>query len=155
MKKIKIFFKNEIFSIKENTYDTIIYLDVLEHIENDSEELIKAFNSLKPNGKLIINAPAFQHLYSNFDRDVNHFRRYNKNSMFKLFKDLNFSSYNMKYYDSLGYFLSLMSKFFTSDYKKNFQNKIKLWNFLVPFSRLLDKFVFHLFGKSLLIIITK
>lgn len=154
-KNKNFFFKNEIFSIKENTYDTIIYLDVLEHIENDSEELIKAFNSLKPNGKLIINAPAFQHLYSNFDRDVNHFRRYNKNSMFKLFKDLNFSSYNMKYYDSLGYFLSLMSNFFTSDYKKNFQNKIKLWNFLVPFSRLLDKFVFHLFGKSLLIIITK
>lgn len=149
------FLKNEVLSLKENTYDTIIYLDVLEHIENDYQEVEKAFNSLKPNGKLIVNVPAFQHLYSNFDKDVGHFRRYDKKSFLNLFKNLNYSSFRMKYFDSLGYLLSLLSKIFTTDYKRNIDKKIKVWDFLIPFSKILDKFFFHLFGKSLIIVITK
>ena len=149
------FIKNDFFSLKENTYDTIIYLDVLEHIENDQEEISKAFNSLKQGGKLIINVPAFQHLYSNFDKDVNHFRRYNKQSLLKLFKDLDYLNIIVKYYDSIGYLLSLMSKLFTKNYKNSFNRKIQLWNALIPFSKILDKLTFHTFGKSLLMIITK
>ena len=143
------------FSLKENTYDSILYLDVLEHIENDHQEIIKAFNSLKDGGKLIINVPAFQHLYSNFDKDVKHFRRYSKKTLLNLIKNLNYLSYELKYYDSLGYILSLMSKLFTKNYKNNFNKKIKLWNSLIPLSKILDTLIFHIFGKSLILIITK
>ena len=151
----KFIIKNEVFSLKENTYDSILYLDVLEHIENDHQEIIKAFNSLKEGGKLIINVPAFQHLYSNFDKDVKHFRRYNKKTLLKLITNLNYLSYELKYYDSLGYILSLMSKLFTKNYKNNFNKKIKIWNSLIPLSKILDTLIFHLFGKSLILIITK
>jgi hypothetical protein len=61
----------------------------------------------------------------------------------------------MKYYDSVGYLLSLISKIFSNNYKKNFHQKIKIWNFLIPFSKMLDKLCFNLFGKSLIIIINK
>ena len=151
----KFIIKNEVFSLKENTYDSILYLDVLEHIENDHQEIIKAFNSLKEGGKLIINVPAFQHLYSNFDKDVKHFRRYNKKTLLNLIKNFNYLSYELKYYDSLGYILSLMSKLFTKNYKNNFNKKIKIWNSLIPLSKILDTLIFHLFGKSLILIITK
>ena len=151
----KFIIKNEVFSLKENTYDSILYLDVLEHIENDHQEIIKAFNSLKEGGKLIINVPAFQHLYSNFDKDVKHFRRYSKKTLLNLIKNLNYLSYELKYYDSLGYILSLMSKLFTKNYKNNFNKKIKLWNSLIPLSKILDTLIFHIFGKSLILIITK
>ena len=151
----KFIIKNEVFSLKENTYDSILYLDVLEHIEDDHQEIIKAFNSLKEGGKLIINVPAFQHLYSNFDKDVKHFRRYSKKTLLNLIKNLNYLSYELKYYDSLGYILSLMSKLFTKNYKNNFNKKIKLWNSLIPLSKILDTLIFHLFGKSLILIITK
>ena len=151
----KFIIKNEVFSLKENTYDSILYLDVLEHIENDHQEIIKAFNSLKEGGKLIINVPAFQHLYSNFDKDVKHFRRYSKKTLLNLIKNLNYLSYELKYYDSLGYILSLMSKLFTKNYKNNFNKKIKLWNSLIPLSKIIDTLIFHLFGKSLILIITK
>jgi len=151
----KFIIKNEVFSLKENTYDSILYLDVLEHIENDHQEIIKAFKSLKDGGKLIINVPAFQHLYSNFDKDVKHFRRYSKKTLLNLIKNLNFLSYELKYYDSLGYILSLMSKLFTKNYKNNFNKKIKIWNSLIPLSKILDTLIFHLFGKSLILIITK
>ena len=80
----KFIINNEVFSLKENTYDSILYLDVLEHIENDDKEVVKAFNSLKEGGKLIINVPAFSHLYSNFDKDVKHFRRYSKKTLLNL-----------------------------------------------------------------------
>ena len=151
----KIIINNEVFSLKENTFDSILYLDVLEHIENDHQEIIKAFNSLKEGGKLIINVPAFQHLYSNFDKDVKHFRRYNKKTLLNLIKNLNYLSYELKYYDSLGYILSLLSKLFTKNYKNNFNKKIKIWNSLIPLSKILDTLIFHLFGKSLILIITK
>ena len=47
----------------------------IEHIKNSKAEIIKAFKSLKKNGHLIINVPAFQHLYSDFDNDVDVFKR--------------------------------------------------------------------------------
>ena len=151
----KIIIKNEILTLKENMFDTIVYLDVLEHIENDQQEIIKAFSSLKSGGKLIINVPAFQHLYSGFDKDVNHYRRYNKHRLLNLFKNLDYSFYELKYYDCLGYLLSLMSKIFTKNYKNNFNQKIKIWNSLIPLSKILDKLIFHTVGKSLMLIISK
>ena len=146
---------NKEFSLTVNTYDTILYLDVLEHIQNDLDEINKSFNSLKSGGKLIINVPAFQYLYSKFDEDVNHFRRYDKKSFTDLIQNLDHSSYQMKYYDSVGYLLSLISKIFLNDYKKNFHQKIKIWNSLIPLSKVLDKLCFNLFGKSLIVIINK
>tara|TARA_Y100001958_G_C21203067_1_gene529453 strand:+ start:400 stop:1086 length:687 start_codon:yes stop_codon:yes gene_type:complete len=151
-KKVKI--KNLSFAGK-GMYDTILYLDVIEHIKNDKKEIIKAFRSLKKGGNLVINVPAFQHLYSNFDRDVGHFKRYNKKDFEEIFKNLRFSSYRAFYYDSIGYFLSLMSKLIISNYKNNFEKKIKLWDSCIWISRLLDKIIFNRCGKSLLLIIKK
>lgn len=150
-----VFLKNKEFSLTVNTYDTILYLDVLEHIQNDLDEINKSFNSLKSGGKLIINVPAFQYLYSKFDEDVNHFRRYDKKSIKDLIQNLDHSSYQMKYYDSIGFLLSLISKIFLNDYKKNFHHKIKIWDSLIPLSKLFDKLCFNLFGKSLFIIVNK
>ena len=61
----------------------------------------------------------------------------------------------MFYYDSIGYILSLMSKLFVSDYKKNFEKKIKVWDSLISISKILDKITFRFFGKSLFVIIKK
>ncbi len=151
-KKIQIFNR----SFGGNTkYDTIIYLDVLEHIKKDKEEVRKALNLLKKNGKLIINVPANSHLYSNFDRDVGHYKRYSKNDFIKILKNLSFRKVTFRYYDSIGYILSLMSKLFITNYKKNFEEKIKFWNSLIFFSKLLDKVTLNTFGKSLLVIVEK
>ena len=76
-KNIKVVGKK--FSLKKNSYDTIIYLDVIEHIKNYENELINAYKSLKKNGNLIINVPAFQFLFSQFDKDVDHVKRFYKN----------------------------------------------------------------------------
>ena len=41
------------------------------------------------------------------------------------------SEANFIYYDSIGYLLSFMSKIFVSNYKKNFEKKIRFWNSLI------------------------
>ena len=151
-KNIRIFNKRFNSNIK---YDTILYLDVIEHIKNDFQEIKKAFKALKKNGYLVIAVPAFQHLYSNFDRDINHFKRYNKKDFDKILKKIKNKKVNLFYYDSIGYILSLMSKLFISDYKKDFKKKLIFWDSLIHISKILDKITFRLFGKSLLVIIRK
>jgi 2-polyprenyl-3-methyl-5-hydroxy-6-metoxy-1,4-benzoquinol methylase len=56
----------------EHKFDAIIYIDVLEHIEYDKEELQAASSFLQPNGKIIILSPAYQYLYSPFDKAIGH-----------------------------------------------------------------------------------
>lgn len=59
-------------------YDAIVLFDVLEHIKETKPFLQALANHLKPNGILIVNVPALQLLYSNYDRAVGHIKRYGK-----------------------------------------------------------------------------
>jgi len=130
-------------------------LDVIEHIKEDKKEIIKAFKLLKKEGNLIINVPAFLHLYSNFDKDVGHFKRYSKNDFKKILNNINYKNVTFIYYDSIGYLLSFLSKILSSNYKKNFEKKIKLWDSIIWMSKILDYIICRMFGKSLLIIVKK
>ena len=155
IKNQKTLIINNNFTQKDNAYDTILYLDVLEHIENDENELEIAFKSLKTGGALIVNVPAFQHLYSQFDKDIDHFRRYSKNDLKKLTNKFKFSKTKLIYYDSIGYFLSIGSKLITKNYLNNFEKKIKIWDTLMPISKIIDLIIFNLIGKSLIMICIK
>ena len=152
-KKVNVI--NDELNISSNIYDVILYLDVLEHIEDHEKEILKAHKALKKGGYLVINVPAFQFLYSNFDKDVGHFRRYSKKDITNLCSNYNLEITRSNYYDSVGFLLSFLSKMISSDYKKDFEKKIKIWNFLIPISRILDKIFISSFGKSLLIVIKK
>jgi len=151
--------KTEIFNCyfieKPKFYDAIIYMDVLEHIESDKNEIEKAFNSLKKGGKLIINVPAFSFLYSQFDKDIGHYRRYSKKSLNNLLTTFPFEEITMKYYDSIGFLLSFLSKKINKDYRKNFGTKIKIWDSLIPIAKFLDLLLSNRFGKSLIAICVK
>jgi SAM-dependent methyltransferase len=62
----------------DGQYDTIICLNVMEHVEDDKKFLQQVFSLLKQNGKLVLLVPAHQFLYTNFDKAAGHFKRYNK-----------------------------------------------------------------------------
>lgn len=153
-KNVKIY--NKFFIKNKKKYDTILYLDVLEHIKSDKKEFLNGFRCLKKNGFLIINVPAFNFLYSEFDKDINHYKRYEIKDFLNFLENVNYKEKKLFYYDSLGFLLSLTAKLLTKkNYKNNFDIKIKFWDALIPMSRLLDKLTFHLFGKSLICIIKK
>ena len=154
-KNKKISTYNKKFTTHKKKYNSILYLDVLEHIKDDKNEILNAFKSIKKNGYLIINVPAYSHLYSKFDEDVGHHKRYEKEDIRVILKNLKFKKLNLKYYDSIGYILSLLSKLTSSDYKHRFEQKIKVWDSLIPVSKIIDFLTGNLFGKSLLVIVKK
>ena len=152
--KIKVY--NRYFNQSKLKYDTILYLDVLEHIKQPKKELKNVFRSLKKGGRLILTVPAYQHLFSQFDKDVGHYRRYTTKTFLNEMRGINYSNLKNYYIDTIGYFLSLTSKIFLKkDYKSNFDKKIKIWNFLINISKILDFFTFYSFGKTLIIIVQK
>ena len=155
-KKFKKFKKVKVISkYSKSKYDCIIYLDVLEHIKDDKKEVLNAYNRLKKKGHLIISVPAFQHLYTDYDKKIGHYRRYNKKKFNNILSKLKIKKYTMKYFDCIGYFLILFSKYLKVSNKVNFKGSIKIWNFLIPISKILDIFFNRILGKSLMVIIQK
>jgi hypothetical protein len=138
-----------------NCYNYIYSSNVLEHIKNDEEEIIKLRNYLTFDGKIILYLPANQKLYSDFDFRVGHYRRYNKKELVDLLEKLGFKIEKIHYVDSLGYLAALLFKF-KSIFSKN--SNISMLNLklydraIFPISILLDKIgAKHLFGKNLFV----
>lgn len=134
---------------ENDLFDAIIYIDVLEHIKHDDQELIKASKHLRPGGRLIILVPAHNFLFTKFDKAIGHFRRYNK----KMLKDAvpaSLKKIQLLYLDSVGLTASLANKYFLKqDYPE--LKQVKLWDSLmVPVSRITDKILFHSLGKTVL-----
>lgn len=74
-----------------NHYDGIILLDVLEHIDDDLQFLQTALLHSKNNGNLIVNVPAHQWLYSDYDKAVGHVCRYSPSTLKSLLEQANLS----------------------------------------------------------------
>jgi len=62
-------------------FDTAVYVNVLEHIEDDAGELDVARQLLAPGGHLCLFVPAMPSLYSKIDHKSGHFRRYTKSTL--------------------------------------------------------------------------
>ena len=62
---------------REN-YDAVLMLDVLEHLKQDRASVEVAAGLLKPGGILICTVPAHMWLWTKFDEDHHHFRRYSE-----------------------------------------------------------------------------
>jgi len=82
--------------------DSIIYINVLEHIENDLDELRVVHRTLKPSGHVIVFVPALPMLFSKFDRSIGHFRRYTKGELQKKLEDAGFRVKDLRWFDMLG-----------------------------------------------------
>ncbi len=68
-------------------FDLVLSFDVFEHIENDQQAAGECFRVLKNDGFLLFSVPAFQWLYSSHDRALEHFRRYNKQTIRSITKE--------------------------------------------------------------------
>ncbi len=128
-------------------FDSILYVDVLEHIEDDAAEVARAASRLSSGGKLIILSPAYQWLYSPFDQAIGHFRRYSRRSLLKAIPT-SLELVEFSYLDSVGLLASVGNRFVTKASMPT-PAQIRLWDrVMVPMSRVLDPLVAHAFGKS-------
>jgi dolichol-phosphate mannosyltransferase len=62
-------------------FDRIMYVNVLEHIENPLEEIALAGSLLSEEGSLHVFVPAGERLFGPIDRKSGHFRRYTKQTV--------------------------------------------------------------------------
>ena len=132
-------------------FHAIVYIDVLEHIEDDARELREAAAHLAPGGMLIVLAPAHRWLYTPFDRAIGHCRRYSRTSLAGLTPP-GTTLRRLFYLDSAGLLASVANRLFLKQGIPT-ASQIRFWDgVLVPCSRILDAITFHRIGKSLVAI---
>lgn len=130
-------------------FDTLVYIDVLEHIPDDAEEMKRAAALLRPGGHLVILSPAHQFLYTPFDKAIGHFRRYNK-PMLRALTPPSLSLERLWYLDTVGTLASLGNLLFLQRSQPN-SAQLQVWDkWMIPISRLVDPLTLHYIGKSII-----
>ncbi|MFM2077976.1 MAG: hypothetical protein RJA49_1866, partial [Actinomycetota bacterium] len=90
------------------TFDSVVYVSVLEHIRDDVDELRTALELLRPGGTLALFVPAMPSLYGSLDFKSGHFRRYDRDLLQQVLTDAGFAPERISYMDLAGvlpYFL--------------------------------------------------
>ncbi|NUN12476.1 MAG: methyltransferase domain-containing protein [Myxococcales bacterium] len=83
-------------------YDTVVAINILEHLEDDLTALETFFRVLRPGGFLFLFVPALRFLYSEFDRRIGHFRRYHLGELKRLVEGARFVVETIRYFDMSG-----------------------------------------------------
>jgi SAM-dependent methyltransferase len=136
-------------SLADQQFDTIIYIDVLEHIPKDREELNQATSHLRPDGHLIVLSPAHQCLFSPFDAAIGHHRRYNR-EMLRTISPAGLRLERMRYLDCAGLILSAVNMLLL---RQSMPTKVQLrfWDkWIVSISRLVDGLFLYSVGKTII-----
>lgn len=133
---------------QNDTFDTILYIDVLEHIENDKREILSATSHLAAEGRLIVLSPAHPFLFTPFDAHIGHYRRYNKKSLGALIPPSLYSE-TVQYLDSVGLLASLGNRLLLKSSMPT-AAQIALWDrCMVPVSSYLDAVFGYALGKTI------
>lgn len=136
-----------------NPFDTVVCLNVLEHIEDDLFALEQMRDVLQPGGKLALLVPSHQFLYGEFDRAVGHFRRYSKQELVGKLKQVGFNVTETKFFSLLAMLPWFVNgRLLKRDYLP--AGQASLANKLVPLLRL-EKLIGPPCGLSLIAIAQK
>ena len=84
------------------SFDSVVYVNVLEHILDDVGELRTAHDLLVPGGTLAVFVPALPRLYGSMDFKSGHHRRYVRESLRGVVTDAGFELVDIRYLDVLG-----------------------------------------------------
>ena len=130
-------------------FDAILYIDVLEHIADDREELTRAAEHLAARGNLVVLGPAHQFLFSPFDSAIGHFRRYSR-SMLAALSPAGCQLQSCFMLDSMGLFASLANRVLLNSSMPT-ERQLAFWDkVLVPISRIaVDRLTGYKIGKSI------
>jgi SAM-dependent methyltransferase len=153
------------YNFEKDNYDAIVCLDVLYHadIKDDLSVLKKFYSSLKKDGILILNLPAFDYLKRSHDVVVHAKKRYRKRAFVSELKTIGFSVHRSGYRLPHLYFIILVSKLFQGKSNPNESDlkPISGWinSLLYQFGKVENWMIKHQFsfpvGSSLFVIAKK
>ncbi len=128
-------------------FDSILYIDVLEHIENDAGEIAEAARRLSLGGYLVVLSPAHNSLFSPFDQAVGHYRRYSRRSL-EVLGTRPLSLVKSVYLDSVGILLSFVNRWVLRRSIPTKRNVMTWDRRVIPVSRTLDRYFRFAVGKT-------
>ncbi|HRP56399.1 class I SAM-dependent methyltransferase [Agriterribacter sp.] len=137
------------YSFLYEKFDSVFLLNVIEHIEDDITAVKNCKFLMKPNGHLVLLAPAYNWLYCRFDRELGHYRRYTLHSMKHILKCNGLHIHSGSYFNSAGitgwlFFGKIMNN------KMIGNGEMSVFNRIVPIARILDKLTAKKIGLSVI-----
>jgi SAM-dependent methyltransferase len=135
------------------SFDTILYINVLEHIEDDQAELKIARSFLKPNGNVVIFVPALPALYGTMDEVSGHFRRYRPSELRSVLRHGHLVPRRLWFFDSVG-ILPYWLSYAVLRRKSLGAGSVRLYDqVIIPLSRLISRITRQrVIGKNLIAI---
>lgn len=132
--------------------DSIIYVNVLEHVEDDAAELKAVFDTLEPGGRVFIFVPALRWLMSNYDRSIGHFRRYTRPELETRASEAGFKILHSGYFDLAG-IMPWWVKYRLLRSENMEPGALKMYDkFVVPVTKVMESLVRPPIGKNLILI---
>lgn len=134
--------------------DTVVCINVLEHIKDDDQALKNIYKILGKKGCLILIVPALKILYGSLDKELDHFRRYEKKELIKKLRSKGFKIEKIYYHNfisSLGWFIN--SHIFKQKIMGAFQ--VGLLDKFIPLLAKIEERLKVPFGLSLIAIAKK
>ena len=95
LKDPRISFEEMDVSEINKTYNLVLMMEVLEHIEDDVAAISKVAELVKTGGHLLLSVPANQKWFGPFDHFTGHFRRYERNQLANLMEAAGFEVQTM------------------------------------------------------------
>lgn len=144
-------------ALKTHAVDTILCINVLEHIEKDAQALNNMIEGLSPGGHLCLLVPALQALYGSLDRLDGHYRRYDRDKLLELASAAAGSRARvvkcryMNFPGVFGWFLKSKILKETSQKDENY----RLMNTILPVVAAVEKLIPPPLGMSLVLVLKK
>ena len=120
--------------------DTVVCLNVLEHIEDD-RAVLRALHKFLPSGcRLVFLVPFNSKLFSEFDRQIGHYRRYEKGELEGKMTEVGFTVERQFFFNKVGVMAWWVGNKLTGQ-RTITSWQLKLYNFLTPLFRQLDRVI--------------
>jgi glycosyltransferase involved in cell wall biosynthesis len=89
-------------ALADRRLDTVVCVNVLEHIEDDRQTLRRLWESLVPGGRLVLLVPAHGWLHGAIDRAIHHWRRYERTDLVARLAEAGFRTEHTAFFNRLG-----------------------------------------------------
>lgn len=123
-------------NLRDERIDTVVCLNILEHVEDETLALHRFYDLLEPGGKLIVLVPANPALMSPCDQSLGHRRRYTRQSLQALMTNAGFHVRHISQYNTVGAWAWRFNKW--RGRAELTARQIKLFQWLLPVVKAVD-----------------
>lgn len=146
--------KEDYEKIGYGKFDSILAMNVLEHVENDEFALQQVYKMLKDQGTMVLLVPCHKFLYNTLDIKAGHFRRYTKKELEYKVSKTQFIIQRIFYFNTLG----IVGWYLNGSFAKSPQingTAYKIFDRLVPVSRCVERLIGRKVGLSIICYLRK